>query len=119
MNGKRADSGDNHDGEHFDPGIAALFNEANETPLDGTVFIEAVLRDVQRERRRHLIRRLGGTALALTAGAFAAPFVGERTVDAFDWLTRNVAGTGFTLALPVAYALAGLITWRIARRRYH
>ena len=31
MNGKRADSGDNHGGEHFDPGIAALFNEANET----------------------------------------------------------------------------------------
>ena len=118
MNGKRADSGDNHDREHFDPGIAALFNEANETPLDGAAFIEAVLRNVRRERRRHLIRRLGGTILALTAGAFAAPFVGERTVDAFDWLTQNAAGTGFALALPVAYALAALIIWRIARRRY-
>jgi hypothetical protein len=110
MNGKPDD---------FDPEIAALFDEASETALDGTAFIEGVLRSVQRERHRHVIRCLGGTLMALTAGAFAAPFVAARTLNAFDWLTRNAAGTEFGLALPVAYALAALISWRIARRRYH
>ena len=111
MNGKPTD---------FDPEIAALFNEANETPLDGTAFIEGVLRNVQRERRRHFMLRLGGTLLALTAGAYAAPFVAARTMDAFDWLTGNATETEFGLALPVTCALAAaLITWRIARRGYH
>jgi hypothetical protein len=110
MNGKPPD---------FDPEIAALFNEANETPPDGTAFIEGVLRNVQRERRRHFMLRLGGILLALMAGACAAPFVAARTMDAFDWLTGNATDTEFGLALPVACALAALITWRIARRRYH
>ena len=103
----------------FDPELAALFAEAHDAPLDGNVFTAGVLRELQGERRRRLLRRILGTALALTAGAFAAPFVGALTFTAVDWLAQNVGSTGFVLASPSACALAAFMTWRIARRGYH
>lgn len=119
MNGKRTDFGDDHGNERFDPGLAAFFDEANETALDADAFTRGVLGELQRARRRRLVRRILGTLLALTAGAFAAPFVGALTFAAFEWLAQNVSATGFALASPVACALAALVTWRIARRGYH
>ena len=119
MNGKRTDFGDDHGDERFDPDLAALFDAAHETPLDADAFTRGVLGELQRARRRRLLRRILGTALALTAGAFAAPFVGERTFAVVGWLAQNASATGFVLASPMACALAALITWRIARRGYH
>lgn len=100
----------------FDPRLAGLFNEANEAPLEDAAFINRVLEDIRRERRRRLLVRVSGTVMALTAGAFAAPFVGERTFDAVDWLGQNISPGGAAFAAPVAGAVAALITWRIARR---
>jgi len=119
MNGKRTEFGDPDDGELFDPELAALFGEANDAPLEHDAFVRGVLREVERERRRRLLSRIGGTAVALTAGAFAAPFVGEGTFGAVDWLAQNVSATDFTFASPAACVLAALITWRIARRAFH
>lgn len=117
MNGKRTDFGDDHE-ERFDPELAALFDAAPDAPLDGEVFTAEVLRQLQRARRRRLLRPLAGTVIALTAGAFAAPFVGEQTFAVVGWLAQNASATGFALASPVGCALAALITWRIARRGY-
>ena len=103
----------------FDPRLADLFSEANEAPLEDTTFTSRVLDDIRRERRRRLLVRVSGTAIALTAGAFAAPFVGERTFDAVDWLGQNISPGGAALAAPVAGAMAALITWRIARRVFN
>ena len=121
MNGKRTDFGDDTPGEHFDPELAQLFNEASQPPLSETAFVTDVLRAIERERHHQLIWRVVGTLMALTAAAFAAPYVGERTVDAVDWLTQSLSstGTGAALASPVACAVAALITWRIARRGFH
>lgn len=118
MNGKRTDCGDDHE-ERFDPELAALFDEAHETTLDADAFIRGVLGELQRARRHRLLRRILGTVLALTAGAFAAPYVGALTFAAVDWLAQNVSATGFALVSPAACALAALMTWRIARRGYH
>lgn len=118
MNGKRTDFGDDHGDERFDPELAALFDAAHETTLDGDAFTRGVLGKLQRTRRRRFLRRFLGTALALTAGAFAAPFVGALTFAAVERLAQNVSATGFALVSPVACALAALMTWRIARRGY-
>jgi hypothetical protein len=118
LNGKRTGLGHDQDGERFDPGLAALFDEVHETPLEGDAFIRGVLGELQRARRRRLLRRVLGVVLALTAGAFAAPVVGELTFAAVDWLTLHLSVTGFVLASPAACAMAALITWRIARRGY-
>jgi len=118
VNGKRTDFGDDHGDERFDLELAALFDEAHETTLDGDAFIRGVLGKLQRTRRRSLLSRILGTVLALTAGALAAPFVGALTFAAVEWLAQNVSATGFALASPVACALAALMTWRIARRGY-
>jgi hypothetical protein len=118
MNGKRTNGPDDID-ERFDPELAALFSHAGEAPIEAEAFIGRVLEDIQRTRHHHLVRQVGGTALALVAGAFAAPFVGERTFDAVAWISQNVSATEGALSLPVASALAALITWRIARRAFH
>ena len=119
MNGKRTDFGEDIPGEHFDPELAQLFNEASEPPLSETAFVTDVLRAIERERRHQLFWRVLGTLMTLTAAAFAAPYVGERTFDAVDWLAQDVSSAGATLASPVACAVAALITWRIARRGFH
>ena len=119
MNGKRTEFGDPDGGENFDPELAALFTAANEPPLEGDAFVRGVLSEVERERRRRLQSRIGGTAVALTAGAFAAPFVGEGTFGAVDWLAQNASTADFAFASPAACVLAALITWRIARRAFH
>jgi hypothetical protein len=119
MNGKRTEFDNTEDGENFDPALASLFSAANETPLENDAFIRGVMSEVQRDRRRRLQRRIGGTAVALTAGAFAAPFVGEATFSAVDWLAQNVPTASFTFASPAACVLAALITWRITRRAFH
>jgi hypothetical protein len=103
----------------FDPQLADLFSEANEAPLEDTAFISHVLADIRRERRRRLLGRVSGIVMALTAGAFAAPFVGGRTFAAVDWLGQNISPGGAALASPVAGAVAALITWRIARRVFN
>jgi hypothetical protein len=118
MNGKRTDFDDNHDGERFDPELAALFSEANEAPLEGDAFVHRVLREVEQARHRRLPARVGSIVATLTAGAFAAPYVGERTFDAVDWLARNMSTSAFAPALPAVCALAALFTWRIARRGF-
>jgi hypothetical protein len=119
MNGKSTDFGGNDPGAPFDPELAALFSETHDAPLEGDAFIRGVIEDVQQARRRKLLHRISGTVLTLTAGAFAAPFVGERTFEAADWLAQNVSATGGAFASPAACALAALITWRIARRAFH
>lgn len=124
MNGKRPmgpdyDSDPNHDG--LDPALAELFTaaEANAPLADTNEFVGKVLRDIERVRRRRLVFQAGGTLMALTAGAFAAPYVGEQTFAAVDWLSRNVTATDVSPASPAAYLLAVLITWRITRRAFH
>jgi hypothetical protein len=119
MNGKRTDFGDDTSREHFDPELAQLFSAASESPLSGTAFVADVLRSLERERRHQLLWRVAGTLMALTAAAFAAPYVGERTFDAVDWLAQDVSSAGAALASPVACAAAALITWLIARRGLH
>ena len=119
MNGKRTDFGDDHGDERFDPELAALFDEAHEITLEADAFTRGVLEELQRARRRRLLRRILRTVLALTAGAFAAPFVGALTFTGVEWLAQNVSATGFALVSPVACALAAFVTWRIARRGYH
>jgi len=118
MNGKRADHGDQIPGEQFDPELAALFSEANETPLEADAFTRAVLRQIEQERRRRVMYQVGGTIAALSAGAFAAPFVGKTTFDAVVWLTQGTPPAAAMFTTPAAYALAAVITWRIARRGF-
>jgi hypothetical protein len=80
-----------------------------------------VLDAIQRERRHQMLWRVGGTLMALTAAAFAAPYVGARTFEAVHWVAQSLpsTGTGAPLASPIACAVAALITWRIARRAFH
>jgi|SRR5581483_1953137 len=118
MNGKQTDFGNDQDGERFDPELAALFSEANDTALETETFTRNVLRQIARERRRRVLYQVGGTVAALSASALVAPFVGESTVDAVAWLTQGTPAAAATFTTPAAYALAALITWRIARRRF-
>jgi hypothetical protein len=122
MNGKHPmgpDSDPNSDG--LDPALAELFTAAEDNgPLADTgEFVRKVLRDMQRARRRRLVLQAGGTLIGLTAGAFVAPYVGEQTFAAVDWLSRNPEATQIPLVSPAACLLAILITWRIARRAFH
>jgi hypothetical protein len=105
--------------ERFDPELAALFSDAGDAPLEAEVFIRRVSEDIQRTRHHRLVRQVTGTALALMAGAFAAPFVGAGTFRAVNWLAQNAPTASFAFASPAACVLAALITWRIARRAFH
>ena len=120
MNGKRPldPDYDSDPDEGLDPALTGLFTAANE-PLPGAEeFVSSILKDIQRARRRRLLSQASGTLMALAAGAFAAPYVGEQTFVAVDWLSRNLATTPETLASPAAYLLATFITWRIMRRAF-
>lgn len=116
MNKKQPDYDDE---DRLDPELAALFSESNNSPLESNAFIHGVLEKIQRARRRRLLGHMSCTVVALTAGAFAAPFVGERTFALVDWLTQNTSATGIAPAFPLTCALGALITWRIARRAHH
>lgn len=118
MNGlTRGPLGPDDDG--LDPELTGLFDEARQ-PLPAETFVAAVFDNMLKARRRRLINRAIGIAIALGAGAWAAPYAAEQTLRIAGWAVEGLPENASEIALasPLGWMCAALVTWRILRHRF-
>jgi hypothetical protein len=107
------------DDDGLDPELTGLFDEARQA-LPAETFVAAVFDNMRKARRRRLVSRAIGIAIALGAGAWAAPYAAEQTLRIAGWVVEGLPENASEIAFasPLGWMCAAVVTWRILRHRF-